>query len=75
MTQQILAVNRLSITFLGGYDEKTVLMVIATVMLVLAGCSNNSSADTKESTAAKDKSEVTIQDANGKITVPKAPKK
>lgn len=55
--------------------KKTVLMVIATVMLVLAGCSNNSSADTKESTASKDKSEVTIQDANGKITVPKAPKK
>lgn len=55
--------------------KKIVLMVAATAMLLLAGCSNNGNADTQESASAKNKSEVTIQDANGKITVPKTPKK
>lgn len=54
--------------------KKTVFMLVAATFMILTGCSN-SAAKTEATKDSPVKSEVTIQDANGEITVPKAPQK
>lgn len=54
--------------------KKTVFMLVAATFMILTGCSN-SAAKTEGTKDSQVKSEVTIQDANGEITVPKAPQK
>ncbi|OJG37905.1 iron ABC transporter substrate-binding protein [Enterococcus dispar] len=54
--------------------KKTVFMLVAATFMILTGCSN-SAAKTEATKDSQVKSEVTIQDANGEITVPKAPQK
>lgn len=56
--------------------KKTVFMLTAVALMILAGCSNSAAkTDGSKDSQAQTKSEVTIQDANGEITVPKAPEK
>ena len=68
--------GNLKITFLEEKNEKEILLMAVSMMglLMLSACQTNKTADsaTTETTA---KTEVTVKDTNGQLTVPKNPKK